>query len=98
MICVYEYPLSIVDYVGFRKFCDALQPLFKVVSRNTIKNDILDMYEVQKQSMVNCFQQYQARVAITTDMCTINYQKKGYMIVIIQHIDDVWKVKSFLLR
>jgi hypothetical protein len=37
MICVHEYPLSMVDHVGFRRFCAALQPLFKVVSRNTIK-------------------------------------------------------------
>jgi uncharacterized radical SAM superfamily protein len=37
MIYVHEYPLSMVDHVGFRRFCAALQPLFKVVSRNTIK-------------------------------------------------------------
>jgi hypothetical protein len=37
MICVHEYPLSMVDHIGFRKFCAALQPLFKLVSRNTIK-------------------------------------------------------------
>jgi hypothetical protein len=33
MICVHEYPLSIVDHSRFRKFCNCLQPLFKVVSR-----------------------------------------------------------------
>jgi hypothetical protein len=37
MICIHEYPLSMVDHAGFRRFCAALQPLFKVVSRNTIK-------------------------------------------------------------
>jgi hypothetical protein len=56
MICVHEYPLFMVDHVGFRRFCAALQPLFKVVSRNTIKKDILDMYEVQRLSLVNSFQ------------------------------------------
>jgi hypothetical protein len=56
---VHEYPLSMVDHVGFRRFCAALQPLFKVVSRNTIKIDIWDMYEVQRLSM-NSFQQYQS--------------------------------------
>jgi hypothetical protein len=40
MICVHEYPLSMVDHVGFRKFCAALQPLFKAISRNTIKRYI----------------------------------------------------------
>jgi hypothetical protein len=46
MIIVHEYPLSMVDHVGFHKFCAALQPAFKVVSRNTIRKDILDMYQV----------------------------------------------------
>ncbi|WVZ90070.1 hypothetical protein U9M48_036402, partial [Paspalum notatum var. saurae] len=68
MICVNEYLLSMVDHAGFRKFCAAMQPLFKVVSRNTIRKDILDMYEVQKQSMVNQFQQEEFRIAVTTDM------------------------------
>jgi hypothetical protein len=62
MICVHEYPLSMVNHVGFRRFCAALQPLFKVVSRNTIKKDIWDMYEVQRL-YVNSFQQYQSRIA-----------------------------------
>jgi hypothetical protein len=48
MIIVHEYPLCTVDHVGFRKFCAALELLFKVVSGNTIRKAILDMYEVQK--------------------------------------------------
>jgi hypothetical protein len=55
MICIHEYTLSMVDHAGFRRFCAALQPLFKVVSRNTIKKDILEMYEVQRISLVNFF-------------------------------------------
>lgn len=44
-IILYEYPLSIVDHVGFRKFVASLQPLFKMVSKNTIKNDILKIFD-----------------------------------------------------
>ncbi|KAJ0084902.1 hypothetical protein Patl1_30436 [Pistacia atlantica] len=33
MIVLNEYPLSMVDHYGFRKFCNNMQPLFKVVSR-----------------------------------------------------------------
>ncbi|BAB64746.1 P0560B06.12 [Oryza sativa Japonica Group] len=43
MICLHEYPLSIVDHAGFHKFCDVLQPLFKLMSRNTIRKDILEV-------------------------------------------------------
>jgi hypothetical protein len=37
MIILHEYPLCIVDHVGFRRFISALQPLFKTVTRNTIR-------------------------------------------------------------
>jgi hypothetical protein len=37
MIILHEYPLCIVDHVGFRRFVSALQPLFKMVTRNTIR-------------------------------------------------------------
>jgi hypothetical protein len=76
MICAHEYPLSIVDHAGFRRFCASMQPLFKVMSRNTIKKDILDMYEVQRRSMVDFFQGCQSRIAVTTDLWTANHQKK----------------------
>lgn len=98
MICVHEYPLSIVDHVGFRKFCATLQPMFTVGTRNTIRQDILDMYGVQKDCMVKYFQQLESRVAITTDMWTASHQKKGYMAVTAHFIDEKWDLKSFLLR
>ena len=49
MICLHEYPLSMVDHTGFRKFCSSMQPLFKVPSRNTIRGDIMDMHVIQRK-------------------------------------------------
>jgi hypothetical protein len=37
MIILHEYPLSMVDHTGFRRFINALQLLFKLVTRNTIR-------------------------------------------------------------
>jgi hypothetical protein len=98
MICVHEYPLSIVDHSRFRKFCNCLQPLFKVVSRNTIRQDIINMHQVERHSMVKFFANFQNRVALTTDLWTANHQKKGYMVVTAHYIDGSWNLKSFLLR
>ncbi|KAM0829467.1 hypothetical protein ACQ4PT_066855 [Festuca glaucescens] len=98
MICVHEYPLSIVDHSRFRKFCNCLQPLFKVVSRNTIRQDIINMHQVGRDSMVKFFANFQNRIAITTDLWTANHQKKGYMAVTAHYIDGSWNLKSFLLR
>jgi hypothetical protein len=37
MIVLHEYPLSMVDHAGFRRFVSSLQPLFKMGTRNTIR-------------------------------------------------------------
>jgi hypothetical protein len=37
MIVLHDYPLSIVDNAGFRRFVGALQPLFHLHTRNTIR-------------------------------------------------------------
>ena len=42
MIVLHEYPLSMVDHVGFRRFVSALQPLFKMGTRNTIRYKIYE--------------------------------------------------------
>jgi hypothetical protein len=98
MIIIHEYPLSIVDHIGFRKFCAALQRAFKLLSRNTIRKDILDIYQVQKQSMVNYTKKLSSRVAITTDLWTANHHMKGYKAVTAHFLDEDWKLKNFLIR
>ncbi|XP_023732209.1 zinc finger BED domain-containing protein RICESLEEPER 4-like [Lactuca sativa] len=40
MVILHEYPLSIVEHVGFKNFTRTIQPLFKCPYRNTLKSDI----------------------------------------------------------
>ena len=70
MIIMHEYPLSIVEHVGFRRFSQALQPLFHMVSRNTIKKDILKIYNVEKMKTMAVMEMIQSRVAMKIDMWT----------------------------
>ena len=87
MICVHEYPLSMVDHSIFRIFCASMQPLFKVVSRNTIRKDILLMHSAQKEKMVKYFANFKQRVAVTSDLWTAGQQKKCYMVVTAHFIE-----------
>ncbi|XP_024993945.1 zinc finger BED domain-containing protein RICESLEEPER 2-like [Cynara cardunculus var. scolymus] len=48
MIILHDYPLSIVEHHGFRKYSNGLQPLFKVPCRATIKSDIMKIYETKR--------------------------------------------------
>lgn len=98
MIIKHEYPLSIVDHEGFVDYSNALQPLFKVVTRNTIKRDILDIYNIEKGKAMRVLEANRSRIAITTDMWTSKNQKKGYMAVTTHCINDSWALRSLIIR
>ncbi|XP_026452125.1 zinc finger BED domain-containing protein RICESLEEPER 2-like [Papaver somniferum] len=97
MIILHEYPLSIVEHEGFRRYSNALQPLFKVVSRNTIKNDIFKIYDEEKVKIMQLLEKHQGKIALTTDMWT-SKQKKGYMVITSHFIDDSWILQSQIIR
>ena len=96
-IILHEYPLSIVDHVAFKDFASSLQPLFKMVSRNTIKDDIMKIYEVEKGKMSSHLDKLETRIAITTDMWTSN-QKKGYMAITAHYVDESWLLHHRIVR
>ncbi|KAK9286527.1 hypothetical protein L1049_014925 [Liquidambar formosana] len=98
MIIMHEYPLSMVKHVGFRRYWAALQPLFKMVSRNTIKNDIIKIYDYERVKTMKLVEKNQSRFAITTDMWTSSNQKRGFMVITAHFIDEAWKMQSRILR
>ncbi|XP_073366874.1 zinc finger BED domain-containing protein RICESLEEPER 2-like [Aegilops tauschii subsp. strangulata] len=70
MLMLHDYPLSMVDHVGFRRFVAALQPLFKLHTRNTIRGDIVGRYKMERKKAIEYMSMIQSRVDITTGMWT----------------------------
>ncbi|CAJ2637459.1 unnamed protein product [Trifolium pratense] len=97
-IIMHDYPLSIVDHVGLKRVFVALQQLFKVPTRNTIKKEVLKVYDFEKKCAMKMLDSHQGRVAITIDMWTASNQKKGYMVVTAHYIDGSWTLQSRILR
>ncbi|CAN1220922.1 Cytochrome P450 71D11 (Fragment) [Linum grandiflorum] len=97
MIVMHEYSLGIVDHLYFKIFCNGLQPLFKVPSRNTTKKDIFAMYEVEKKKIQRVIDGNKGRIAITTDMWTATNQKRGYMAITGHYIDNHDILRGHLL-
>ncbi|KAL4595873.1 hypothetical protein ACB092_12G124000 [Castanea dentata] len=87
MIILHEYPLSIVDHIGFRNNSTSLRPLFRMVSRNTIK-DILSIYVKEMEKSKHEIDKNQGRISITTDMWTSHKKKRGFMVVTAHFIDE----------
>ncbi|XP_062103824.1 zinc finger BED domain-containing protein RICESLEEPER 2-like [Humulus lupulus] len=97
MIILHENPLSMVEHSGFIDYSNTLCPMFKMLSRNTIRSDILKMYKVEKEKCSQILEKNRSRIAITTDMWTANHQKRGYMTVTAHFIDDSWKLHSRII-
>jgi len=48
MIMMHEYPLSMVDHIGFRDFANSLSLSFKMISQNTLKTNIMNVFYSEK--------------------------------------------------
>ena len=84
---MHELPFRFVEYEGFQNFVIGLQPLFRMVSRNALKNDIIKIHNEEKQNLYDLLDNLRCRVSLTTDMWTSN-QNLGYMCLTCHFIDD----------
>jgi hypothetical protein len=97
MIVQHGLPFSIVEYSGFIKFVKGLNPMFKMVSRTTIKDDCMESYKEQREMLREMLKNCGARVSLTADMWTSN-QRLGYLCVTCHFIDKTWKMQKRILR
>ncbi|KAF7800618.1 zinc finger BED domain-containing protein RICESLEEPER 2-like [Senna tora] len=74
-IIFHEYPLAMADHIKFRKFISNLQPLFKMVTRNATKSDILKIHETAIERFKKLLAANTGRITITTDMRTSRKKK-----------------------
>lgn len=98
MVILHEYPLSIVDHIGFRRFVTSLNAHFKIISRITLRADIMKMFTSERMGLKKLLESNGSRTAITTDMWTASSQKKGYMAVTSHYIDEFWVLRNKTLR
>ncbi|KAL4596310.1 hypothetical protein ACB092_12G155100 [Castanea dentata] len=98
MVILHEYTLSIVDHIRFREFVASLQPMFKLVSRNTLKSNILKIYDNEREKALKMLDKNGSRMAITTDMWTSSNKKRGFMVITAHFIDHTWMLQSRVLR
>ena len=97
MIILHEYPLSIVDHIGFRRYSTSLQPLFKMVCRNIIK-DIMSIYDHEREKSMHKIEKNRSRIAISTDIWTSQNKRQEFMVVTAHFINDFWKLQSQVMR
>lgn len=95
---MHELPLRFMEYIGFREMMAHANPVVKPMSRNTLKSEILKLYQIRKVKTLHLLGKNHGRLAITTNLWTTSYQKKGYRVVTAHFIDNSWKLHSQILR
>ena len=97
MLLLHDHPFNVVEQRGFKEFCATLRPEFKIVSRNTVKADCMEMYNGKKNEIFKEFKDLTSRIALTADMWTSN-QHLGYMAITAHYIDSDWVLKSRIIN
>ena len=66
-----------VEYIEFREFAGSLQSLFKFVSKNTLKSDILKIYDNEREKVLKMMDKNGSRIVITIDMRTSSTKRES---------------------
>ncbi|CAN1790995.1 Putative AC transposase [Linum perenne] len=97
-IVMHDYPLSLADHYYTNNFLIGLLPQFRVPCRNTIKKEILGMYEFERVKIKKKIDANIGRIAINTDMWTATTQQKRYMAVTAHYIDNNWRLRNHMMQ
>ena len=97
MIIIDELPFKFVEREGFRYFCSVMQPKFKIMSRNTIARDCLELYATEKKKLKNALTSATQRVCFTTDLWT-SLQNMSYICLTAHFIDRDWNLHKRILN
>jgi len=72
--------------------------MFKVVSINTLKSDILNIYDNERENALKMMDKNGSGIAITTDMWISSNKKIGFMVITAHFIDHTWTLQNWVLR
>ncbi|XP_027093797.2 zinc finger BED domain-containing protein RICESLEEPER 2-like [Coffea arabica] len=96
MVLAHEYAFSMMDHVVFNKFMKAVSPFYKKITRQTVKEDCISTYQLEKRKLKSVLKSAN-RVSITTDLWKSG-QKIQYMVVTGHFVDSDWVLQKRVLN
>ncbi|XP_074353151.1 zinc finger BED domain-containing protein RICESLEEPER 2-like [Apium graveolens] len=97
VVIKHNLPLHFVDYEGIKDAFIYAHPKSTLVSRNTLKKDILSCYEIEKKKKFNMLQDFDGRVSLTSDLWT-SIATDGYISLTVHFITSDWVLHKKLLN
>jgi hypothetical protein len=98
MIIAHEYPFNCASHHFLKVFVSDLQSCFKMLSRNTVRLDCINIYEEKRASLYELFDKLDYRFSFTSDLWTNKGKDKGCMALTCYYIDDSWNLRKKIIN
>ena len=96
-IIKHELPFSFVEYGGIREMTRYLHRDVPLISRKTVKVDLVNMHLLEKQNVKSLLNVCTGRISLTSDMWT-SLKIDGYICLTAHFIDKNWVSSKRVLR
>ncbi|KAK8669212.1 hypothetical protein V6N13_106648 [Hibiscus sabdariffa] len=96
MIILHDYPLAMVEYVGFKVFVKNLQPLFDVPN-STVEFDCMEIYEKERQKVHDMLSKLQGRINLAVQMWS-STENSNNVCMTSHYVGDDWKLQKKILN
>lgn len=93
MIILHGYPLAMVDHFGFRVFVKNLQPLFELVTSNTVEADCMEIYAKERLKVFEVLDKLPGKISLSADVWSATGDSE-YLYLTAHFIDDEWQLKK----
>jgi hypothetical protein len=91
-----DQPFTVVENEEFCEIVSYLRPNASLPSPTTVKRDILRLYEIQKQMVINLLQRSSGRISFAMDAWT-SANFIPFLGITVHWIDENWKLQCMLL-
>ena len=88
MVIKHNYHINMADNEFFEIFCNKLQSMFKLVSRNTVRSDVLNVYQIEKDKLYLLLEEICYKITLTTDIWTSDHQHYAYACLTVHYSTD----------
>ncbi|GES89785.1 zinc finger BED domain-containing protein RICESLEEPER 2-like [Rhizophagus clarus] len=95
-IIVNQHSFTIVEEPAFADLIYALQPDAKLISADTVKRKIMDLYESNINKVKESFKNITGKISFTIDIWT-SPSAKSFLSLTAYYIDDDWKLNNVLV-
>ncbi|GES73161.1 zinc finger BED domain-containing protein RICESLEEPER 2-like [Rhizophagus clarus] len=95
-IIVNQHSFTIVEESAFADLIYALQPDAKLISADTVKRKIMDLYESNINKVKESFKNITGKISFTIDIWT-SPSAKSFLSLTAHYIDDDWKLNNVLV-